>query len=439
MALLFAMLVSACADKNPVLNIEGGKVQGVKTESENVTVFRGIPYAAPPVGELRWRAPQPVVPWKGVLKADTFGNAAVSPGQEPGSFYEKEFYWEGNPPMSEDCLYLNVWAPTSTLGKADAALPVAMWIHGGAYINGYGHEVTMDGEAWARRGVILVTINYRLGGLGFFSHPLLSEREDGTSGNYGMQDQVAALKWIYDNIAQFGGDPGNITVFGQSAGAMSVKTLLASPMAKDMIAKAIIQSGGGLGNAPAPADPAQMQQRYDAMGQAMMERQGYTTLQQMLDIPATDIIRMVSRMGPHIDGKVMTKDFNQAVYDNTLANVPVMIGSTAQDMGSLGAQLQTFAEVRDSLGCPPVYRYLFARNPPGDDDDPATDPGAFHSSELWYIFGTLSKSWRPFTEADYKLAEQMIDAWTSFAATGNPGWKASTAAEPVLKIFDIEK
>ena len=219
-ALCIVCLVATIAwGQGPVVKVEGGQIQGIPSASSGITVFRGIPYAAPPVGELRWKRPQPVVKWKGVRKADTFSNICWQPGNAVGTFYGNEFYWKENTVQSEDCLYLNVWTPTDVVGRQDKKLPVAFWVHGGAYFNGYGHEITMDGDAWAERGVILVTINYRLGIFGFLAHPELSaETSDGTSGNYGTYDQVAALRWVHENIMQFGGDPDNITVLGQSAG-----------------------------------------------------------------------------------------------------------------------------------------------------------------------------------------------------------------------------
>ena len=171
----------ATAQETPVLIVDGGQVSGV-VDAEGVTVYRGIPYAAPPVGDLRWRQPQPVEPWQGVRRCDTFGDASLQGGQQEGSFYWKEFYQDGNPPMSEDCLYLNVWTPAP--GKQDAQLPVMVWIHGGAFMNGFGHEIEFDGDAYAKKGVVLVTLNYRLGMCGFLAHPLLTAENGGKgSGN----------------------------------------------------------------------------------------------------------------------------------------------------------------------------------------------------------------------------------------------------------------
>ena len=446
--LLFAILaivLAGCGKESGVIRIEGGLVRGVPSSSPGVTVFRGIPYAAPPVGKLRWKAPQPVVPWDGVMVCDKFGPIAPQPGNKPGTFYGDEFYWQGTPEESEDCLYLNVWVPDEAVGHPETALPVAMWIHGGAYLNGYGYEVTMDGEAWAKRGVILVTINYRLGVLGFLTHPELSALNDGTSGNYGTLDQIAALKWVHDNIAAFGGDPARITVFGQSAGAKSVMTLVQSPLSRGLIKGAIIQSGGGLG--PVVRDDSEA--ALDSLGKAIMDNAGYPDLAAMNAAPANEIYRATVKyqddgkgwvlLRPHTDGKVIQATFEEEVLAGNIANIPYMIGYNSEDLGGLGGEpVERFCAVRDSLGSAPVYQYFFKRNLPGDDDDPSNDPGAFHSAELWYVFGTLAKSWRPFTEADYALSERMLDAWTSFCKTGDPGWKAWTAAEPFRQEFDTE-
>ena len=437
--MLAAALVAlaSCSEKNPVLSVAGGQIQGVLTDSSQVMVYKGIPYAAAPVGALRWQAPQPVTPWEGVKVCDTFGPIAWQPGNAPGTFYGDEFYWEGTPEQSEDCLYLNVWAPAGSVGKPGAKLPVAMWIHGGAYMNGYGYEVTMDGDAWARRGVILVTINYRLGTLGFLSHPALTA-EQGQSGNYGTMDQIAAMQWIHDNIAQFGGDPANITILGQSAGAMSVKTLLISPLSRNLVAGAIIQSGGGIGLKGLSPDNAIPQSTYDALGKDVMDNAGLTSLEAMRTAPAEEVYKISGWFSPHNDGKVLLEDFDHALYDGSMAPVPVMIGYNKDDMGMLaGESVDRFCAVRDSLGFP-VYEYEFLRELPSDEAHPASNAGAFHSAELWFMFGTLKNSWRPFTAADYALSARMLDAWTSFCKTKNPGWDAYKHDKPFKKAFDIE-
>ena len=428
------LCVVACSQPN-VVKVNGGRLQGVASEKADVTVFKGIPYAAAPVGDLRWQAPQPVPAWDGVKLCDEFGPICPQPGNKPGTFYGDEFYWQGTPEESEDCLYLNVWAPTRTLGK-DAKLPVAMWIHGGAYMNGYGYEVTMDGDEWASRGVILVTINYRLGTFGFLSHPELTA-EQGQSGNYGTMDQIAALQWIHDNISAFGGDPGRITVFGQSAGAMSVKTLLVSPLSKSLMAGAIIQSGGGMSTRG--LTPEGTQEQFDARGKALMDDAGLTSLAEMRAASSAEILGAIRGMlTPHLDGKVVTEGFEEAFMNADIAPVPIMIGYNKDDMGGLGGpSVDRFCALRDSLGFP-VYEYEFLRELPTDEAHPASAAGAFHSAELWYVFGTLDRSWRPFTPADHALSEKMLDAWTAFCKDGNPGWPAFKQDEPSKQLFDIE-
>ena len=312
-------------------------------------------------------------------------------------------------------------------------------------MNGYGFEVSMDGDKWAERGVILVTINYRLGTFGFLSHPELTA-EQGQSGNYGTMDQIAALRWVHDNIAAFGGDPDRITIFGQSAGAMSVKNLLTSPLSRGLFAGAIIQSGGGIGLRLLSPTELVSQDFYDLQGKELMDFAGYPDLAAMRSAPAADILSAADkyaaagnrgiRMAPHIDGKVLTQTFDEALYGSTLAPVPVMIGYTKDDMGGLaGGPVDRFCAIRDSLGFP-VFEYEFLRELPCDDAHPDSDQGAFHSAELWYMFGTLSHSWRPFTEGDYRLSEEMLDAWTAFCREGNPGWEAYKHDKPYKQEFD---
>ncbi len=446
-----ACLMAACSDKNPVLLIEGGQVQGVVTQTPGVTVYRGIPFAAPPVGALRWREPQPVVPWEGVRVADTFGHPAWQANHTPGG-YTPEFFFDGDPEFSEDCLTLNVWTPAA--GKPGKKLPVTLWLHGGGYTAGWGFEPEMDGEEWAAHGGVLVTCNYRLGILGFLTHPLLSaESPHGVSGNYGMLDQIAALKWVKANIAQFGGDPDHITIMGQSAGAMSVQTLVTSPLSKDLVAGAIIQSGGGVSDRPALGGSALRDS--EAGGQTLMEWAGATTLEQMRAIPAQELLTLSTRYrqetgqsvrvstSPVVDGWALPETFNQAALAGRIADVPYMIGCTLDDMGSLGAGIDRFCLLREEAGTP-AYAYQFARRLPTDGREGVLQ-GAFHSSELWFTFKSLRFCWRPFTPGDYDLAEQMITDWTNFAAYGNPNgardgaWKPLTKAQPEYMVFKLDE
>lgn len=425
-------LAWSCTEDNPVLTVEGGKIQGLLTETEGVYVYKGIPYAAPPVGDLRWKVPQPVVPWDGVRQCSEFSCAAVQPAHGQHGLYEKEFYFKGDPPFSEDCLYLNVWTPAP--GKTDAKLPVALWVHGGAYIAGWGFEEEMDGEAWAKRDVILVTINYRLGIFGCLAHPeLTAEDPDNSSGVYGFMDQRAALMWVQNNIEAFGGDPDNVTLFGQSAGAGSVMNLVASPISKHLMHKAIIQSGGG-GKISGTTDLAQAKADAENLGKAVMDLSGLTDLKKMREASTEEIWaahekyvnehKTWSIWRPAPEGYALMETFFESVENNSIADIPYMIGSVRDDAERAPQAAQDLAKARTLQSDKPVYVYQFARPLPGDDE------GAFHSAELWYTFGTLSRCWRPFTEGDYALSDYMIDCWTNFAKYSDPNGKGKVRWQP---------
>ena len=446
--LLLSMVLSLTSwcqkNSNPVLTIKGGKVKGVETPTKGIIAYKGIPFAAPPVGKLRWREPQPVVPWKGVKTADKYGAAAMQITWDPQSFYGKEWRASGSVPFNEDCLYLNIWTPAA--GDKNKKLPVAMWIHGGGYREGFAFEPEMDGgEDWASRGVIFVSVTYRLGVIGFFSHPLLSaESPHGVSGNYGLMDQAAALKWIYDNIEQFGGDPKNITIFGQSAGAGSVQSLCASPISKNLVSKAISMSGGGLSNARpgTPLDSAQLANK------KMMDHFGKTTLDDMRALSFDELIQMSQKYteatktrigwGPVIDNYFLQKTFYNAAIAKEIPDIPYMIGFTANDLSDMTKAVSDFCALRATQSNKPAYAYLFQRQLPGDSS------GAFHSSDLWYIFHSMRHSWRPFTAGDKELSVQMVDYWTNFAKFGNPNgkngdvWKPYTAQSPQYLVMDAD-
>ena len=442
---LSGLLLAACStaqEKNPVLSVEGGKLIGIKTQTEGVYAYRGIPYAAAPVGELRWKAPQPVKPWEGVKVADTFGNAAYQEKHMPGEFYAKEFFYDGDAPFSEDCLYLNVW--TKAPGDTGKKLPVAMWIHGGAFMAGWGFENEMDGEAWAAEDVVLVTINYRLGIFGFFNHPeLTAESGHNASGNYGLMDQIAALKWIKANIAQFGGDPDNVTIVGQSAGAASVKYLCTSPLTDGLFNKAVIQSGGGVGG-PGDLMRGKLLADIESTSAKMLEDAGYASLADMRAASTEEIFNAYEKYKretriwngpgtqPCIDNYVLVGNFNEAIEEGYLKDIPYLIGYTANDIGDLAGGIKDFCLIREASG-KPAYAYKFARALPGDNS------GAFHSSELWYTFHTLGRCWRPFIKADYDLSERMVKAWTGFVKDANPGWAPCTADHPQGMVFQVDE
>ena len=405
----------------PVLTVEGGKISGVQAEVPGVSVYKGIPFAAPPVGDLRWKKPQPVIPWIGVRAADTFGPASVQPDHEIGTFYQKEFFFAGDPMRSEDCLYLNVWTPAPASGKK---LPVMVWIHGGGYSGGFGFEPEFSGEAFARKGVILVTINYRLGIAGFLAHPLLTAENGGKgSGNYGLYDQLAAVKWVKNNISAFGGDPANITVFGQSAGAGSVQALVSSPLAKGLIHKAIMQSGGGL----RPSNSTTPLKTVEEGWKAFFDHFGITSLEQMKSKSEMELMSMYSEymkvqhnvrpsQRPVIDGELITDDILKVATSGNELDIPYMLGYTTNDITPdiMRTATMGWSLMLEQQGRKPAFVYHFDRPLPGDN------AGSFHSSELWYVFGTLAHSWRPFELKDYALSEKMVSYWTNFAKKGDP-------------------
>jgi para-nitrobenzyl esterase len=443
--LIFMLLaLVSCRDTNPVLTIEGGKVKGVKTPTRGIVVYKGIPFAAPPVGNLRWKEPQPVIPWEGIKIADKYGAAAQQITWDPKSFYGREWRASGSVPFNEDCLYLNVTTPAA--GETGKKLPVAMWIHGGGYREGFAFEPEMDGgEYWSQQGVILVSVTYRLGIIGFFSHPLLSaESPHGVSGNYGLFDQIAALKWIHNNIAQFGGDPDNITIFGQSAGAGSVQALCASPLSRNLISHAISMSGGGLSSARpgTPLDTAQLNNK------KMMEYFKKTTLDEFRALTFEELLKLSTEYAdttkkrvfwsPVIDNYLMTGTFSDVARANEIADIPYIFGLTANDMNDATKAVADFCALRAEKSSKPAFAYLFARPLPGDDN------GAWHSSDLWYVFHSFSHSWRPFTAGDKDLSKAMVGYWTNFAKYGNPEgkdgglWTPYTATSPKFMIFNAD-
>jgi para-nitrobenzyl esterase len=466
--LFFALALFGCDHQNPVLTIEGGKVQGVKAALKGVYVYRGIPFAAPPIKALRWKAPQPVIPWEGVRIADTFGHPPFQAAHYPGG-YTTEWGYGDESANSEDCLYLNVW--TKAPGQTDKKLPVALWVFGGGLREGWGSEPEFDGEAWAGKDVVLVTFNYRLGVFGFLTHPeLAAESPQNVSGNYGILDQIEALKWVKKNIAQFGGDPDNVTIFGQSAGGRSTKTLCASPLARGLFNKAIIMSASGL-TLPGPATtaaPSAMSSYMRAFAPLTLEESarqtkdvmdwaGLTSLEQMR-AASTEVIFALGTIyqsvtgnrtwmssgliSPVVDGYVLKESFDDAAVNNNLANVPYMIGFTLNDMGNMAPGIVDFCLNREQAG-DKVYAYQFARPLPTDGRENVLQ-GAFHSSDLWYVFQSFKNSWRPWTEGDRDLSEVMLTAWTNFAKYGDPNghyegeWTPCTTENPKFMVFKLD-
>lgn len=416
-----------------VIQTKYGKIRG--TETENALVFKGVPYAKPPVGNLRFHAPQPPEVWEGIRSADRFPPMAMQKREKDGSFYHKEFFNYPQWPleMSEDCLYLNIWIP-----KERAELcPVAIWYHGGGFANGSASEIEFDGEGYAKRGVILVTVGYRLGMLGYFCHPAF-EDENGHAGNYGLLDQIAAVDWVKDNIESFGGNPECITIFGQSAGGMSVRDLACSPLVKGKIHRAIIQSCNGY---KGPVRSENTAERMKKISRLFLKIKRISP-EKLMTMSAQEVVDLTysynmfagfwTRDGisltPVIDGYVLTQLPERLIEKGETARIPYLCGSVKNDMGTgkkgignprlskIHISLMKWAGMHTQQGID-SYAYYFSRDLPGDAS------GAFHSSELWYTFGTLGRSWRPMEEHDFDLSEQMMDTWAAFMKTGNPGWQ----------------
>ena len=433
------------------VKISLGEIQGIETE-KNV-IFKGVPYAKAPVGDLRFRPPVPVDAWEGVLKADKFSAKCYQMNQSAG-FYGKEFYSNPDfmPPMSEDCLYLNIWTPKDYADTdSHRPYPVAFWIHGGGFNAGFGSELEFDGDAYTDRGVILVTINYRLSAFGFLALPELLE-ESGTTGNYGILDQIEALRFVHEHIAVFGGDPDNITIYGQSAGAMSTQTIINSPLSRGLFARAILQSGGGVDNGLAKEHT--LESAYE-IGHAFMKACRAKTLDDLRKCPPELFVKkllplMIKAKGlpfyPVVDGYVLEDTCDNNIRNNLIPDLPYMLGSCANDIDvkkkqtgrESGSGVYTgcirWAETREKLSDKPTYLYYFSRQLPGKSG------GAFHSSELWYMFGTIDRCWRPLLDLDRALSERMLDCWTSFMKNGNPKtktdeWPAYTSDRPYIKEF----
>jgi para-nitrobenzyl esterase len=445
------------AIEEPV-RLDSGLVSGVPGAGADVCVFKGIPYAAPPVGDARWRAPEPVANWSGVRPADHF--SAICPQVLPAtnSFYGLEYFQGPQPPMSEDCLYLNIWTAAKSAAERR---PVMVWIHGGGNVQGYASEPCFDGEAFARKGVVLVSINYRLGIFSCFAHPELSrESARHISGNYGELDQIAALQWVRRNIAAFGGNPTNVTIFGQSSGGASINRLLVCPPARGLFQRVIIESSAVWNSRDSKASLADMEQR----GVRFAETNGVHTLKELRAMTADRLLEGFAkiRFDPCIDGEVLPNLAVNIFSQGGQVPVPMLIGSTSDEgvfapikAGTFRADIQKrFGAAADELlklypadsdaGAAqskhderrdesaageraeaaaqaalgqPVWLYYFDRQPPGHDRERY---GAFHASEIEYVFNTQSATDRPWEKTDRELADRLIAYWVNFAATGNP-------------------
>jgi para-nitrobenzyl esterase len=420
-----------------IVKTEYGLVLGVKMNG--YTLYKGIPYAAPPVGELRWKAPQPAKVWEGVAQHDTW---ALLPHQKPrasndyeGDFSYEEFYSDGYPDMSEDCLYLNIWTPAQI---GDEALPVMVFFHGGGFQGGWAYEKEMDGAGMAAKGVILVTVEYRLGILGFMAHPgLTAESDTNASGNYGLLDQIAALKWLRRNIAAFGGNPTNITVLGQSAGAMGISILNVSPLAKGLFKQSIMVSGGYVNEKSLSwiGFPLVLA-KAERIGLEIQERLNCGSIEEMRKVSAEKIQalqndfrpRSVELDGllfllPNVDGYVLPNTVGHLVSKGKQADIAYMLGYDTNDIKNGDIASVEFAIEREKQGGK-AYVFEFAHNLPGGGVN------NFHTCELWYIFETFDRCWRPFTDEDYALGNKLAAYLCNFAAKGDPNGEGLERWEP---------
>jgi para-nitrobenzyl esterase len=449
-----------------------GKVIGELTEGGQVAVYKGIPYAAPPVGALRFCTPQPAVPWSGTLHADRYAAACLQPLQASDHLLA-QFAFAATPEcgISENCLYLNVWTPA---GSSADQLPVIVWLHGGAFRLGSGSSPVSEGEGLARHGVIVVTINYRLGALGFLAHPALSA-ESGASGNYGLQDVIAALRWVQGNIAAFGGNPDCVTVFGQSSGGALVNLLMASDAAQGLIHRAIVHSGGRMSGGPLGV--MRRLSEAEQAGQRFMQTLGAAHATDLRRVAADTTYGVPRQWSPIVDG-LQIKSIPQHIFDRgAQLRIPLLCGYTKDDASVFGIidwqtragfekylrdnfprqldqllkyyavgndadALRASFELRRDLAfayqpwklanshavCDdaPVFLFEFNRAvplPPAQHyrHAPPWGFGAYHGAELWYVFNTQHhQPTFQWTDADRELADQLCAYWANFARSGDP-------------------
>jgi para-nitrobenzyl esterase len=474
------LAIAAIAAGTTVLAAQGlnvrtasGEVAGVKSQQSAVVAFKGIPFAAPPVGDLRWAPPAPEASWKGVRKADALGASCMQNEREEFLPWTREFLAHNQ--VSEDCLFLNVWTPRVSLS---GSLPVLVYIHGGGFTEGSGGVEIYDGERLAQTGLVVVTINYRLGIFGFFAHPeLTAESAHHSSGNYALLDQIAALEWVKKNIRAFGGDPARVTIWGQSAGAFSVSDLLASPLATGLFQRAMADSGIGLASLP-----MQKLEAAEKGGAQFGTAHHAASLKELRALPAADLLKQGPRLGPIVDGWVLPaspQELSARAADN---DVPVITGYQANDgalfapapktvadyeanikrqYGDLAADFEklypatTVDEAKEMLNQSirdrdrvsmflwasrraanhhqPVFTYFFTRAVPWPQHP---EFGAFHSGELPYFFLNLDHMDRPWQPVDRELAKTSVGYIKNFAKHGDPNgaglpqWAKAAADTP---------
>jgi len=460
-----------------VIQTPDGSISGYR--SGDIAVFKGIPFAAPPVGELRWKAPQPVKPWKGVMKCEKFSASPIQNKPVPFMMWTKEFI---TPPgnLNEDCLYLNIWTPAKSMGEK---LPVLVWIYGGGFSSGSAACDVYDGEEMAKKGIIFVSFNYRVGVLGFLAHPELSrESENKVSGNYGLMDQIAALTWVKQNIGLFGGDPAKVTIGGQSAGSMSVGAMVVSPLTAGLFNGAIAQSGGILSRFVTSLPDA------EKSGQAFMTKIKAANIGELRNKSPEELLAAGQNFGMVADGYVLPEDILSAFHNGQFNDVAMMAGWVTGDGSLMGSQemipekykaeatsnygdkaedylrlfpgntkeevaasfkkagLMRFAALPAHLWAGfnknKAYLYEFSHVPADKPDFP--NYGAFHTSEVPFALHTLHLWQRPWRDVDYKVEKEMNSYWVNFIREGNPNgkdvpeWKSYDKAEGNIMVIGGE-
>ena len=473
---------------------ENGWVRGMQGTNARITVYRGVPYAAPPVGENRWRAPQPAADWEGERSCLEF--APISMQETPGladNVYTLE--WHVNPeiPMSEDCLYLNIWTPAKA---GDEKFPVLVWFFGGGYQVGYTAEMEFDGEALAKRGIVVVSVNYRVGAFGFMAHPELTASQPDAPTNFGLLDQQAGVRWVQRNIAAFGGDPDKISIGGQSAGGGSVMYQITNPENKGLIKSAIAISGM-FRDPYKSAFPGngRILSNVEQIGADFLKFLGAGSIEEGRKLDAffirdkyEEFRKGAMALGPCVDGVFNTDDTYKLFAEGKSLDIPLISGNTVDEFpafisaadedglkaeaerifGERAGEFLSFDEAHKPMGdgrfapvsriepavkhvfleseksgkTAPNYYYRFNEDIPGYDN-----PGNFHSSDLWFFFDNLQKCWRPFVGRHYDLARQMADYWVNFIKTGDPNgkgydgedlpaWKPYAAGAEESMVFD---
>ena len=415
-----------------------GIIKGIKVK-DDIVAYKGIRYA----NARRFEYPTIVTSWNGTYDATNYGNCSY----QPRSFYNEEenlkkiFYYnefrKGETyQYSEDCLFLNIFTPEDVNDASN--LPVIIYIHGGGFTGGCGHEKHFDTPVWSKHGVIGVTINYRLGPLGFACF-LEQVDIEGKTGNYGLYDQLAAIKWIKNNIKSFGGDPNNITIMGQSAGAMSVQQFVLSPLTKGLFSKAVMSSGGGVSRILGTPKP----EKYYKLWNKVMELTGSSSLDDLKNVDVNDLFnawtearKIVKVMGmpssPVVDNELVFSNPVKTFKKNRHHQIPYMLGSNSEDM--LPPLMHNIAYKWSRNQQINSYCWMFNHQLPGDDN------GSWHSSDLWYWFGTLENCWRPITEDDHDLSNKMVKYLTNFAKNGNPNsndlpvWFSNSKTKKVIHL-----